>query len=311
MSLTHPDKECADVAAIFACLLSDSLEHGPRGESLFALAARYARNLEVEDDLLATVKNTSDSVLDTLQRGPLRSLCCVLRHASRAKSPEKAVLAAVMAGEQPSAHAAAVGALVGALNGLSGLPASWDKEISVCRPKSGHQQVRLARPRDYWPADIHSLTTALSWSPGASAVPVQRSGKQDASGNNVEQELRLEFEALVEKAATTGCKESLRKIGEMAHTEKGIDASHKYMFSDFAMALRKRNWLQLALLHAERAVALSPEDSHTHFNVARIHMLAGNGDNARKALEETLRIMPDMEHAKAMLDQMDKKEPEA
>jgi ADP-ribosylglycohydrolase len=307
MSLTHPDKECADVAAIFACLLSNAIEYGARGESLFNQAAQYARMLEVDEPLLAAVRSSSDSGLESMPKGPLRSLCCILRHAARAKSPEKAVLAAVMAGEQPSAHASAVGALVGAQSGLAGLPASWDREISVCRPKSGQQQVRLPRPREYWPADLHSLTASLSWSAGASAVPAQHRGKQEKSDDNLEQEMRREFEGLVEKAATTGCKESLHKLGEMAHVEKGINASHKYMFSDFARTLRKRNWLQLALLHAARAAALSPEDSHTHFNLARIHWLAGDGNNARKALAETLRIVPDMEHAKALLEQIDNK----
>jgi Flp pilus assembly protein TadD len=83
------------------------------------------------------------------------------------------------------------------------------------------------------------------------------------------------------------------------------------MFSDFAMALRKRNWLHLAVLHAQRAVTLAPDDAHTHFNIARIHWQMGDGDKARKSLAEALRIMPDMAYAKAMLDQMDGREPGA
>jgi ADP-ribosylglycohydrolase len=163
MSLTHPDKECADVAAIFACMLSDSVEYGARGESLVTLAVRYGRMLEVEEDVLATVRySTSDSNLESMPKGPLKSLCCVLRCAARVKNPEKAVVAALTTTDQPSIHAAAVGALVGARHGLAGLPEAWGKNLSICRPKQGQPQVRQPRPRDYWPADIHSLAASLS-----------------------------------------------------------------------------------------------------------------------------------------------------
>jgi tetratricopeptide (TPR) repeat protein len=139
----------------------------------------------------------------------------------------------------------------------------------------------------------------------------QHSKRHETLVDDTEKKLRDEFEALAEKAAKDGCKESLHKLGEMALSVEGIDASHKYMFSDFAMMLRKRNWLDLALSHAQRAVALAPDDAHTHFNVARIHMQMGDGDKARRALEEVLSITPDMGYAKAMLDQLDGKDPGA
>jgi len=311
-SLTHPDKETTDVAALFASLLSEAMEAGTQREALLALAAKQCRTLSIEDDVLSAIKRAAKDKPDqTMPKGALKTLCCALWHATQIKEPEKAIITAAMSGDQPSANAAATGALVGAMYGLRVIPAPWAMKISTCRPKTGQAQVRYPRPRLYWPSDIDSLATSLSWSEGASAVPVFQQGNTKVGAvNDVEQTMRALFESLVERAST-GCQDSLKQIGEMAKTETGIDARHMFMFSDFAMVLRKRGWLQLALTHAERVVSLAPEDSNAHFNLARIHWQMGDNDKAREELAETLRITPDMEYAKSLLDVLDGKAPGA
>jgi hypothetical protein len=257
----------------------------------------------VESGVSAAVKSASAKELDqTLPKGPLKTLCHALWHAVRIKEPEEAVIASAMSGDQASANAAATGALVGAMRGLGALPSTWSRALATCRPKIGGH-VRFPRPRDYWPADIDSLAGALSWSAGARIVPVARHGSQENNQfDPVEQEMRQLFETLMERASSTGCRDSLRQLGEMAETEQAIEPAHKFMFADFSMGLRKRNWLPLALAHAEKVVSLAPDDEHAHFNIARIHWQMGDGDKARESLSEALRIMPDMGIAKTFLE---------
>lgn len=87
-------------------------------------------------------------------------------------------------------------------------------------------------------------------------------------------------------------KGGLAAIERIAKTKEGIEPSHKFMFRDFGVALRKKRLNDLALLCARRAVALSPEDDHARFNLARILGMTGNYEEAQAQLGAARKLDP-------------------
>lgn len=68
--------------------------------------------------------------------------------------------------------------------------------------------------------------------------------------------------------------------------------AHKHMFTECAIQLRKIHQNDLALAFALKCIKLSPTDSHTHFNVGRMHYELKNYKSSLIFLEDALKLEP-------------------
>ncbi|MBR4741397.1 MAG: hypothetical protein IK079_00650 [Desulfovibrio sp.] len=83
---------------------------------------------------------------------------------------------------------------------------------------------------------------------------------------------------------------ALRLIKKIADQKEGINKTHKYMFRDFTVALRKASLPEIALLFASRTVSLAPEDDHALFNLARIYGMLNRYDDGIKELKKAMEL---------------------
>lgn len=85
-------------------------------------------------------------------------------------------------------------------------------------------------------------------------------------------------------------KHALTAIERLAQVTDGIVPAHRHMFRDFGVSLRQKALNELALQCARRALELSPQDDHAHFNMARILGLLGMYDEAGAHLRAAMNI---------------------
>lgn len=85
---------------------------------------------------------------------------------------------------------------------------------------------------------------------------------------------------------------ALASLERIANSSKGITASHKHMFRDFGVALRKKALYRLGIACAQRAVDLAPDDDHARFNLARMLGMAGMYDEAEAQLKIAQKLNP-------------------
>ncbi len=124
----------------------------------------------------------------------------------------------------------------------------------------------------------------------------------DTRGAEVESALRADFAMLlmkVRRGEDVGA--TLKALEDIARVEKGIVPEHKYMFAEFGINLRKGKLPQTALEHAKRALILAPDDSHAHFNIARIYHALDRPAEAEQHLLTALKFAPDLEYAREFL----------
>jgi tetratricopeptide (TPR) repeat protein len=134
-------------------------------------------------------------------------------------------------------------------------------------------------------------------------VPLAKTPEQlAAERTEVENHLRAHFGALLLKTRRGGDSQSaLKALLDIADVEEGIVPEHKYMFAEFGINLRKGKLPEAALAHAKRVLSLAPDDSHAHFNIARIYYTLGKLDEAEQHLLTALEFAPDLECARDFL----------
>lgn len=109
----------------------------------------------------------------------------------------------------------------------------------------------------------------------------------------VEADLRDGFaKALRALARPRDRKAAMASLERIAAATRGIVVTHKHMFRDFGVALRKKSLPRLALSCARRAVELSPNDDHARFNLARILGILGRYDDAEAELKIARKLDP-------------------
>ncbi|WP_319777304.1 tetratricopeptide repeat protein [Maridesulfovibrio sp.] len=81
---------------------------------------------------------------------------------------------------------------------------------------------------------------------------------------------------------------------------------HKHMFNDFGISLRKSKMIPQAVEYYSKAIALSPEDEHLRYNLARAYFEDKQYDKAREHLAKCLEINPDFAEAKKFVAYLDK-----
>jgi len=149
-------------------------------------------------------------------------------------------------------------------------------------------------------------------SPAAEALPeaplARHAARQpdESVHQKLERRLRSDFSlALIRLGANRD--EAIKMLTGMAAHKGPFVETHKFMFSEFGLAMRKRKLFVLAVSFHEKAHALSPGDEHIIFNLARVFYESGKYDKARACLEEVVQIAPGFKHGRDFLDFMDGK----
>jgi tetratricopeptide (TPR) repeat protein len=73
---------------------------------------------------------------------------------------------------------------------------------------------------------------------------------------------------------------------------------------DLATLLLSKGLTEEAIEHYERRLALGPAPAQTHFNLGLAYIKTGNVGSARRQLETALRIRPDFQEARRLLDRI-------
>lgn len=83
---------------------------------------------------------------------------------------------------------------------------------------------------------------------------------------------------------------ALIALEKLADTRDGIVSTHKHMFRDFGVLLRKKSLPEIALRYARRVIELAPDDDHAHFNIARLLAILGYYDQAEAHLIKAITL---------------------
>jgi len=139
--------------------------------------------------------------------------------------------------------------------------------------------------------------------PSQDGVSSEKTPEQlTAERTEVEKHLRDHFGVLLLKIRLgDGLPGVLKAMQDIAEVEEGIVPEHKHMFAEFGINLRKGKLPELALAHAKRVLSLAPDDSHAHFNIARIYHILGKLVEAEQHLLTALEFSPDLEYARDFL----------
>ncbi len=95
-------------------------------------------------------------------------------------------------------------------------------------------------------------------------------------------------------------------LEQLAASRENIIPTHKHMFRDFGVKLRKSSQPELALLFGKRVLELAPEDDHAHFNLARILCALKFYDEAAAHIHMAMRLDADETLYPRMLAQINK-----
>ncbi|CCO22750.1 tetratricopeptide repeat protein [Maridesulfovibrio hydrothermalis] len=85
-----------------------------------------------------------------------------------------------------------------------------------------------------------------------------------------------------------------------------FSAEHKHMFNDFGINLRKSKMIPQAIEYYTKAIALSPEDEHLRYNLARAYFENKDYAKAREELNICMQSNPDFEQGKKFIAYLDK-----
>lgn len=128
----------------------------------------------------------------------------------------------------------------------------------------------------------------------------EKEGSEDPETRSfrLEQHMRGKFDMLLQQMDATAGSEAEEEISRLLTLGATFGWKQKYMFTEFGLALRRKQRYKLALSSHLRALGLAPNDEHILFNVARAEYELGNLDNARQYLEKALSVAPDFVIAK-------------
>ncbi|MDR2603762.1 MAG: hypothetical protein LBC55_00200 [Desulfovibrio sp.] len=109
-----------------------------------------------------------------------------------------------------------------------------------------------------------------------------------------EQAMREEFTLLMDSMPEDGQDMPLESAvaALIARDAPFFGRKQKFMFTEFGLALRRKNKCELALLAHLRALRLAPGDENVLFNVARTEYALGRPDKAVERLDAALQVNP-------------------
>lgn len=110
----------------------------------------------------------------------------------------------------------------------------------------------------------------------------------------LEQQMRSDFSlALIRLQSNRDL--ALESLSKLSESQANFSVQHKFMFTDFGTALRRRHLYSLAFRFHERAQLLAPDDEHILFNMARALFDSGKVDKARSHLEQAVAMSSDFQ----------------
>ncbi len=114
------------------------------------------------------------------------------------------------------------------------------------------------------------------------------------SAREVEMSLRELFRKATVRIKRSGSEEEATPIlNNLLQVEEGITPKHKHMFRDFGAEMRKQKCYNHAKAFSERTLALSHNDDHAHFNLARVLIDMGEYDEAEQHILTAQYLNPD------------------
>ena len=115
---------------------------------------------------------------------------------------------------------------------------------------------------------------------------------------HLEQRMRGKFDALLGQMTESPSPELEEELARLLTLGSTFSWKQKFMFTEFGLALRRKQKFQLALSSHLRALQLAPNDEHILFNVARAEYELGNTAKAQEYLGRALAVAPDFTVAK-------------
>lgn len=88
----------------------------------------------------------------------------------------------------------------------------------------------------------------------------------------------------------------------LGHIEGAFDESHKHLFNEFGILLRKQGLLDQALMHYNRAFRLCKTDEHLLYNMGRVLHLKGRYKAGIWVVQRALQLNPEFPKGKELLD---------
>ena len=139
---------------------------------------------------------------------------------------------------------------------------------------------------------------------GKSAAPAAESGEgtfYEERAAILENSMREEFAMLLDQLDDSPYPAMEKEVEKLLSRGSSFTWKQKFMFSEFGMALRRKNKAYLALMAHERALGLAPGDGHILFNLARSEYELGDISAAKRYLEQALSVLPDFAPARNFL----------
>lgn len=149
--LSHPAEVAQWACATYAITVADAIEHGLRGDDLFARACAFAKGSPIEATLAACRDGlpASDGRNQGWVRIAMQHAYCHLLRGSRLPD---ALAETVLCGGDTDTNAAIVGGLLGAAQGIDAVPMQWGATVLACPSP---------RPQEYRCADLADVADAL------------------------------------------------------------------------------------------------------------------------------------------------------
>jgi len=105
-----------------------------------------------------------------------------------------------------------------------------------------------------------------------------------------------------------GEKEKAKDVFErLVKLDAAFEEEHKHLFNEFGIKLRKQGMYDEAVQYYGRALELTKDDEHLHYNIARAYFGLNRIDKVIEHLQEALKLNPEFEEAKKFMEYLDKK----
>jgi tetratricopeptide (TPR) repeat protein len=178
------------------------------------------------------------------------------------------------------------------------LTPAWHPDNIFLDPKdkAASGAVHASEPHTAQPLPPASRSTMAKETASASAATAHaKEEREDPESRSarLEQRMRGKFEALLQamdEAVDTQLEEEMARLLTLGSS---FDWRQKFMFTEFGLALRRKQKFTLALSSHLRALELAPNDERILFNVARAEYELRNPDKARYYLDKALSVAPD------------------
>lgn len=162
--LTHPNRACLEINALFAAAIAEAVDQGSRPEELYRNVLTWIKENDYSDDVRLWTEQAANSLPESFEQnaGWVKiAWSNALYQLLHAPNFEEALVATVGFGGDTDTNAAIVGALLGAVHGREAIPFSWVRTVLGCRPAAGTAGVRRPRPETFWPVNALELATTL------------------------------------------------------------------------------------------------------------------------------------------------------